>query len=516
MPLYDLIAASADRFGHKAAVVFPDQSITFGSLHLQARQVSANLKKQGIGPGARVAILHENALTGVIFFWGILASGAQVVDVPSLAGIETIETILDECKPAAIVISAHQHQRLMRAQSLPGIVFMESPPPKPWRTGDYHFLTDIVLAEPGDEEMPRINDSSVALIVYTSGTTGRPKGVMLSHRNLLSNINSANQRVGLTSDDSILVVVPLHFIHGRMQLLTHALLGGTMVFSRGFQFPQKVLDELESGRVTGFSGTPYHFSTLLQRTDIARRSFPDLRYVLITGGSMQPEGLQSLAKALPGVEIHVAYGQTEASPRITYLGPLEVLDNPESCGRPLPGVLVEILAEDGLQLPEGMVGEIVASGPNVMCGYVSEDEISCGKIDALGRLHTGDIGRLDNRGFLSILGRKSSLIKSAGERVFPGEVESVLDAHPAIRESAVFGLPDVVLGEKIVACVVRKPEANVEIEELRTHCLRSLPLVRAPREIRFAEQLPKTESGKIDRGHLRECFNDLTPPTLHR
>jgi acyl-CoA synthetase (AMP-forming)/AMP-acid ligase II len=507
MPLYDLIAASAERFRHKTALVFSDQSITFGSLDLHARQVSANLRKLGIGPGARVAILHENALAGVIFFWGILGSGSQVVDVPSLAGIKTIETILAECKPAAIVISAHQLQRLMRAGvSLPGIVFMESPPAKRWGSSCYHFLTDIIRAERIDEELPQIHDSSVALIIYTSDSTGRPKGVMLSHRNLLSNINSANHRIGLTSDDSILVVIPLHLIHGRMQLLTHAKLGGTTVFSQGFKLPQKVLNELETYQVTGFWGTPQHFSTLLQRTDIARRRFPDLRYVLITGGAMQPEAVQSLAKALPGVEIHVEYGQTEASPRITYLGPLEVLDNPGSCGRPLPGVLVEIIAEDGSQLPQGMVGEIIVSGPNIMCGYVSEDEISCGKIDTFGRLHTGDIGKFDRHGLLRVLGRISTLINSGGERVFPGEVESVLEAHPAVRKSAVFGIPDLVLGEKIVACVVCKQDATVEIDELLTHCLRSLPQVRAPREIRFAQHLPKTESGKIDRRHIQEHF----------
>jgi acyl-CoA synthetase (AMP-forming)/AMP-acid ligase II len=141
-----------------------------------------------------------------------------------------------------------------------------------------------------------------------------------------------------------------------------------------------------------------------------------------------------------------------------------------------------------------------------MCGYVSEDEISCGKIDTFGRLHTGDIGKFDRHGLLRVLGRISTLINSGGERVFPGEVESVLEAHPAVRTSAVFGIPDLVLGEKIVACVVCKPDATVEIDELLTHCLRSLPLVRAPREIRFAEHLPKTESGKIDRRHIQEHF----------
>jgi long-chain acyl-CoA synthetase len=511
MPLSDLIARTAERFGGKTALIFSDESISFGALYLQSRQVAARLQRLGIGPGARVAILHENALAPLICFWGILASGAQVVDVPCLAGVETVDEILAECRPAAIVLSVHQRERLMRAgaKSLPEVVLMEAPSPTNSSGRSDLFLSEIVASESPDAALPSIHDSSVALIIYTSGTTGRPKGVMLSHRNLLSNITAANSRVGLTSEDSILVVVPLHFIHGRMQLLTHAMIGGTMAFSEGFHFPQRVIDELAKYQVTGFSGTPYHFYTLLERTDLAARRLPHLRYVLVTGGAMHPDGLISLSRALPGVEIHVAYGQTEASPRITYLGPLEVLSNSESSGRPLPGILVQVLAEDGSELPPGTVGEIVASGPNIMCGYVSGDEISSQKIDPFGRLHTGDIGRFDNHGYLFLAGRKSDLIKSAGERVFPGEVESVLDMHPAVSESAVLGIPDHILGEKIVACVVLKPGAAIEVDALRTHCLKLLPLVRTPREIRFTHNLPKTESGKIDRRGVVAHFNEL-------
>jgi fatty-acyl-CoA synthase len=144
-----------------------------------------------------------------------------------------------------------------------------------------------------------------------------------------------------------------------------------------------------------------------------------------------------------------------------------------------------------------------------MCGYVSGDETDSEKIDSFGRLHTGDIGKLDHHGHLVLAGRKSDMIKSAGERVFPAEVESVLDAHPAVRESAVLGIPDRVLGEKIVACVVLKPGAVIEAEALRTHCLKLLPLVRAPREIRFTENLPKTESGKINRPGVAAHFREL-------
>lgn len=511
MPLSDLIAKTAERHEGKTALIFSDQSISFSALYAQSRKVAARLRALGIGTGTRVAILHENALAPVIFFWGILASGAQVVDVPCLAGVETVNEILAECKPAAIVLSAHQRERLERggASSLPAVVLMEPPLPIKADGRNYHSLPEIIVTETSDVDFPRVHDSSVALIIYTSGTTGRPKGVMLSHRNLLTNITAANSRVGLTSDDSILVVVPLHFIHGRMQLLTHMMIGGTMAFSEGFHFPQRVVQELETYQVTGFSGTPYHFYTLLDHTDISSRNLPALRYVLVTGGAMHPDGLMALSKALRGVEVHLAYGQTEASPRITYLGPLEVLNNPESSGRPLPGIMVQILADDGSELPPGTIGEVVASGPNVMCGYVSGDETDSEKIDSFGRLHTGDIGKLDHHGHLVLAGRKSDMIKSAGERVFPAEVESVLDAHPAVRESAVLGIPDRVLGEKIVACVVLKPGAVIEAEALRTHCLKLLPLVRAPREIRFTENLPKTESGKINRPGVAAHFREL-------
>jgi acyl-CoA synthetase (AMP-forming)/AMP-acid ligase II len=511
MSLSELIAGAAERFAEKTALVFPDQNISFANLCLESRQVAARLQKLGIGPGARVAVLYENALPAVVFFWGILGAGAQVVDVPSLAGVDTAQEILAECKPSAVALSARQHERLVRAKakSVPGIVLMNTAPPATLEGCTYYSLDEIIASESADARLPRVDETSVALIVYTSGTTGRPRGVMLSHRNLLTNIKSANSRVGLTSDDSILVVVPLHFIHGRMQLLTHAMIGGTIVFSEGFHFPQRVVQELEQHGVTGFSGTPYHFYTLLDRTSIASCTLPALRYVLVTGGAMHPEGLRRLAEALPGIEIHVAYGQTEASPRITYLGPLEVLGSPESSGRPLPGVLVEIVSEDGSALPPEMIGEVVVSGPNVMCGYVTGDEVSSGKIDAFGRLHTGDIGKLDRRGHLYLVGRRSDLIKSAGERVFPGEVESILGQHPAIRESAVLGLPDRTLGERIVACVVLKPGESIEADALRTHCLKFLPLVRIPREIRFSHGLPKTESGKINRQDVVAHFNEL-------
>jgi acyl-CoA synthetase (AMP-forming)/AMP-acid ligase II len=507
MLLWELIARSAERFPDKPALLFPNESISFGELDRRSNQVAARLANLGIGPGDRVAILYENALAAVVFFWGILKSGAQSVDIPSLAGMESVVNILAECQPRAIVISERQLARAKEfGSALPPMVFTAQAVPTTVNGATYHSLGEIVTTETDAVPPRRTREHDVAMIVYTSGTTGEPKGVMLSHRNLLSNISAANSWVKLDSDDSILVVVPLHFIHGRMQLLMHAMIGGTMAFSAGFHFPQQVVEDLARYEVTGFSGVPYHFSTLLELTNLKKRSLPKLRYVLVTGGAMAPERIRELSDALPGVAIHLAYGQTEASPRITYVGPGEWRDRPGSAGRALPGVRVEIVDEDGAEVEGGSIGEIVASGPNIMCGYVSGDETTTGKIDAFGRLHTGDIGRLNDDGHLYVVGRKSELIKSAGERVFPREVETVLDSYPPILESAVLGIPDTLLGERIVACVVLQPGAVIRPEEVRMHCLKFLPMVRVPREIRVAEHLPKTASGKIDRGNLPAHF----------
>ena len=242
---------------------------------------------------------------------------------------------------------------------------------------------------------------------------------------------------------------------------------------------------------------------------MGRTALPHLRYVLITGGALSPDALRKVIDLLPGVAVHLAYGQTEASPRITYLSPEEVLARPHSIGRALPGVQVEILGNGGGTVLPGSPGEIVVSGPNIMRGYVSGDEVTCGKIDDRGRLHTGDIGTIDDEGYICMLGRQSEMIKSAGERVFPREIEAIIDAYTGVRESGVLGVPDKLLGERLVAFVVTAADSQVSRHDLRTHCLKSLPFVRTPREFKFVDQLPKTASGKVDRVGLVSLWSEV-------
>lgn len=475
MRLADLLARAASEAPDQAAAVFPGARLTYFELLRAAEELASELKSRGIGPGKRVAILSENSPAALTWFWGAQLAGATTVDLPALAGTPALASMIEESRPAELFASEKQRRRLDDA----GIALNET--------------LAIRAALRGD-------DHDVALIIYTSGTTGRPKGVMLSHHNLVSNVEAFNARLGLTREDSLLVVVPLYYIHGRIQLLTHTYLGATLYFSAGFQFPSVVLEELRKYSPSGFSGVPFHFATLLAQTKLSATALPNLRHLTITGGALSATQLEQLSAAVPSAKIHLNYGQTEASPRLTYLGPDELPRKPGSCGRALPGVTLEIID-----------GEVIASGAGIMKGYVAGDERQLEIIDERGRLHTGDLGRLDEEGYLYLSGRSSEMIKSAGERIFPREIEEVLDNYPGVAESAVLGVSDELLGEKIVALIVpHEPQEKLDLGALKQHCLKSLPFVRLPREVRVVESLPKTLSGKLSRAAIKELWRTST------
>ncbi len=520
MLLFEWLQADAKAYPDKPAAIFSGDSgvagedrISFAELDRRSDAVAAYLQSQGVGAGDRVALLCDNTLPALCWFWGVLKAGAATVDVPGLAGRATIQAIVDQAAPKAICVDpapAAKHCAGEEALSLPPIVLTTGAALEHLSAADGALVTlEGLLEQPGTPQPCGASSDDPALIVYTSGTTGIPNGVMLSHANFASNLEAGNALMGLTAQDSILVVVPLHYIHGRMQLLWHAMIGGTVVFSAGFAFPQKVLLELIEHETTGFSGVPFHFKQLMDRSKMAKTPPDTLRYVLITGGALPIEELRRLDEMLPSTGIHIAYGQTEASPRITYIGPDELFvkasDGKFSVGKALPGTTLEILGSDEQPVGPGQIGEVAAGGPNIMLGYVSGDHRSLGKIDAQGRLRTGDLASVDEEGHLYLAGRSSEMIKSAGERIFPQEIEAVLAAHPRVDEVAVIGVKDPTLGERIVAYLHLTEGEPVEPSSFKALCLESLPFVRVPKAFVLRDTpLPKTGSGKVSRGKLRE------------
>jgi long-chain acyl-CoA synthetase len=343
----------------------------------------------------------------------------------------------------------------------------------------------------------------LAAIFYTSGSTGEPKGVMLSHRNLVSNTLSTVEYLRLTRDDSVLVILPFYYIYGNSLLLTHAACGGHVVIDNRFMYPELVLDTLEQSKATGFSGVPSTFMMALSKSSIAKRKLADLRYITQAGGAMAPEVTRRLWEACPNQEIWIMYGQTEAAPRVTYLPPKRLREKLGSIGIAVPGVTVKITDENGVDLPQGETGEIAVGGPNVMLGYWNQPDATA-EVLRDGWLITGDLAYMDPDGFIFVVGRKREIIKAAGHRVSAKEIEERILAHEAVAETAVFGVPDPILGEAIQAVVVLRPGCQADDKQIQGWCQKGLAQFKVPRAVTFADSLPKYQSGKVNKLLVKE------------
>jgi acyl-CoA synthetase (AMP-forming)/AMP-acid ligase II len=342
----------------------------------------------------------------------------------------------------------------------------------------------------------------VAQVIYTSGSTGRPKGVVLTHKNLVVNTRSILEYLELTADDSIMAVLPFVYAYGNSVMLTHLFAGGTLVIENNLLYPHVVLDAMIKTGVTGFSGVSTTYALLLNHSNLKSYAFPALRYLTHAGGPMPSELLSRIRTAFPDRRMFLMYGQTEASARLTYLPP-ELLDvKKESAGRAIPGVVLKIVKEGGETARPGEVGEIWASGDNIMQGYWQDTELTSGVLQE-GWLHTGDLGRLDQEGYLTIVGRNNEMIKAGSYRISPTEIEEVLLQHQQVHEAGVVGIDDPILGQKICAIVALKEPGALSDQDLMAYCAKRLVQYKRPKVVVIVSALPKSPSGKILREQLR-------------
>ncbi|MHC5209591.1 MAG: class I adenylate-forming enzyme family protein [Planctomycetota bacterium] len=497
MPLPRALDGIASRFGEKTALRSAEGALGFAQLTQASAAVAGRLAAAGVQRGDRVAVFTDHASEAAAALWGVWAGGGVAVPVNGRAGAPALASILGDCRPAATILC--------------GRFGVEDLPELPADCGAGH----VMRLEPDDVgpsmtasaagSLPELSDTDLAAIVYTSGSTGVPKGVCLSHGNLLASAASIIEHVPETSEDSYLMLVPLHYVHGLMQLIVHALAGATVDFAGDFVFPGEVVRMLAERRCVETSGTPWHVSMLINRGGLLEADLPSWKRLGIVGGKMPAEQLARIVEARPEVEVLIAYGQTECAPRATALLPARIARKPDSVGSPIPGVRVHVLDERGEPRPVGEIGEVLVEGPNVMVGYWGRPEETARVVDEAGRLRTGDLGWVDEEGDLHLVGRVDDMIKSAGERIFPGEIERVLRACSDLADAAVVGVPDELLGQRIEAHVVLGPggtagdDRDALATQLRRHCLGELPLQRIPKAFHVWPEFPRLASGKVDR-----------------
>jgi acyl-CoA synthetase (AMP-forming)/AMP-acid ligase II len=454
----------------RTAFLQGDVATSYGSLLDQIARLGESLKAE-IAPGDRVVLAMDNSAEfaiGVYAVWW--AGGVSVALNPTL-------------KPADIERLSVASQARIRWHELPSQAAPGAPP---------------------SDSSPRlIAGDALASLVFTSGTTGDPKGVMLSHQALAANTLAVQQTLPMSPDDITLCVLPFHYAFGSSVLHTHLSLGATLVLENSFMYPQRIVQRMAEVSATHFYGVPSSFYLLLDRGQLAAHPLPTLRHVAQAGGPMAPDRIARFLQAVPGVGFWVMYGQTEACSRLTTLRPEQRQLRPDSVGRPLPGISLEVRDASGRPLPAGQVGDIWAQGPNLMSGYwQAPEDTAAVLVDHW--LHTGDIGHLDDEGFLFLHGRSREILKVGAHRVSPHEIERCVQAVTGVSECAVLPLPDAMLGEVVRACVVPAPchpPLPQLTRDIQRHCREHLALHKVPKQIDYFDALPRTASGKVQK-HL--------------
>jgi long-chain acyl-CoA synthetase len=500
--IHGLLVRSAALHPEDPLLVLPDGMASYGEVAAKAGGFARVLASSG-SPGERVAILADNTAAYTAAYFGAAAAGWIAVPLNPSLRAEGLGFLLRDSGASVLVVEKRYARTAAAALQEPGLAVRavisdgEGLPEAaiPFREA---FPESTLAAE-----CPVSSDAPVA-IVYTSGSTGRPRGAVLTHRSLLANTRSIVEYLRLTRDDRVMVVLPFHYVYGKSLLNTHAAVGGSLIVGTDLYFPNAVVKRMEKDGATGLAGVPSTFSVLIHRSRLPGAPPPRLRYVTQAGGAMAPELTRQVLDALPGVDLFVMYGATEASARLTYLDPRELPERIGSIGKEIPGVQIEILREDGTEAAPGEPGEIVARGENIMLGYWNDPDETALVLRPEG-LHTGDLAYRDEDGFLYVVGRKKEMIKCGAHRVSPTEIEEALLAHPLVMEAAVIGVPDPILGEAIHAFAVPKPEtAAPTAEQLLQHCASLLPEYKVPSRVELRSDLPKNAAGKIQKRALRD------------
>jgi len=474
-------------YPERPALSVGEDRLSFRQLHNRVKNLAAALTRIGFRPGDRLALLLPNGPEYIQLVYACSWLGIIVVPINTRLSVVEIDHVLADAAPRGLV----RHSSL----------------PVPNARVSWELVVDKQPLEGRSDSCPDAcyDPEAILALIYTSGTTGRPKGVMWTHSNILSNIHNVNYWLRYREGGSYLHAAPIFHIADFPAMFAAPAFGACQVALPHFN-PQAFCQAVEKQQVNYTVLVPTMINLLTQFAEIDRYDLSSLEVLAYGGSPMAPELTRRTRKLLPKVKLVRVYGLSETG-LLTGLQDQEHTDERlMSCGRPCPGIEVRVADESGKQVEAGQRGELVARGANVMRGYWNDREDTAAAFRS-GFFRTGDVGYQDADGFFYLLDRSKDMIVTGGENVYCGEVEAVIVSHPAVREAAVFGIPDPQWGELVAACVVLKPGMNIIEEALIRYCRQSLANYKAPRHVEFSEtDLPKSGSGKVLKRLLRERF----------
>lgn len=507
---------SAFRLPDKTALICGNNRLTYREINDSANRLAAALVNMGMKRQDQVIVFLDNSPEAVISLFGIMKAGAIFIILNPQMKTKKLNYILKDSGAGCLLTHASKAQVITDAisdlEELKHIIWLGSEHAisliSPVPTVAYHswdrVLSDDVSSDADSIQKPI--DIDLATIIYTSGSTGYPKGVMSAHYNMVAAIQSITQYLENVEEDIILNTLPLSFDYGLYQILMAFSVGATVILEKSFSYPQPIIERLVHEKVTGFPLVPTIAAILLRMETFGRYDLSSLRYISSTGAPFPVPHIKRLRELLPHVKIYSMYGLTECK-RVSYVPPDQIDTKPDSVGIPMANVEALVVNEEGQELEEGQVGELVVRGLNVMQGYWNDPAETAntfrpGRYPGETLLYTGDLFRKDRDGYLYFVARRDDLIKTRGERVSPKEIENTLQELKGIAEVVAIGIPDEILGQAIKVFIVTNGAKSLTENAILLHCKKSLEPFMVPKHVEFRASLPKLTSGKIDKKNL--------------
>lgn len=498
----DLLAITMKRFHEKTALVFDTKRISFSELGLLSKKAAKGLFNQGVRKGDRLALILTNCLEAPITLFGAMHIGAIPTFINAQHKGEDIFHALSNCEPKVLIVEdllySDIEEQVNRAKSVRIIYVVGGTEQKLVRKSQILPFESLLCEGDVHED---INEDDVAIIVNTAGTEGKPKGAMLSHKNIIRDIMDRESLVKVSSELKTLIFAPFFHIAGVRHLIMSSYRGNT-IYVMPFK-AEKALKIIEREKIGFIVGAPAVYHLLFRREDFDKYDLSSLKVVGVGGAPSTPDLVTLIFEKFPNALIYNGYGQTEITGgNIVNIGD-DFIKRPESVGKMVPGHELRIVNEEGNPVSTGKVGEVTVKGDCVFMGYWGMPEATSQKIRN-GWLYTGDLGYLDEDGFLYLAGRKSDMIIRGGENIYPQEVENCLERHPAVEEAAIMGLPDKVMGEEVKAFIQLKKGVELTEDELRDFSCGRIAKFKVPKYFEFIEEIPHIAAGKIDRKALRK------------
>ena len=463
---------------------------TYSDLRRAVAAQTRQLLDWDLAPGSRVALLGANSFAWVASYLAVMRAGHTAVPLAPILTPDDVHSKMEHVGCSALLVDERVVRRF--GPAVDAVAHTQT-----------FAMTPEVAPDGGGDALPQARPAAdAAVLVFTSGTTSRPRAVEVSHGNLLANAASIVEYLELRHDDRMLVVLPFSYCFGASLLHTHLAVGGSLRICETQAFPESIVDAIDADACTGLAGVPSSYQMLLRASSFESRPLPSLRHLQQAGGRLPVAQVQRVAAAQPHARMFVMYGQTEATSRLAYLPPELLPSKLGSVGRAVPGVSLRITDESGIEVPAGTVGEIRARGASITRGYWQDPKGTAEKyVD--GELRTGDFGRVDDDGFLYVVDRRDDFIKSWGHRVSSHEVEDAVLELSAVAGAAAVGRPDDQAGEAVVLFATLRPGGDLSVADIEAHLRSRLAKHLVPHEVRLLDELPLNQNGKVVKTELR-------------